>query len=305
MSSMTRDDLEQLAASIADKFINNNVSLEDSVLQCAKENSMNSDQIRRLVEMANTSTFLNMFQGKTGDDRMVEFKVADPGTVISRYYASTPEGSNPSISIKRVSSISTLDPSLDIGHSSFFDDIADSSFSTSKVASCCDSCNSECSCDDSDSDSELSIKEIFNDPSKKIAEYISAYSNTSLGLADKFRLNDIKESLLTKQAAFNLEAEDVADSIASEFKGLYSRDKHAEFEISALARHGNLAIPALQMVRNRLKMPKIARVLNTQELHGLKDRTIIIDSPSLSKLGEAVNAISQFSNITNGLRSMN
>ena len=74
MPSFSRHDIDSLAFK-AVKHLNEGKTLHNSIVKLAKDNSMNPEQIKRLVESANTSAFLDQFNSKTGSDRMVEFEV--------------------------------------------------------------------------------------------------------------------------------------------------------------------------------------------------------------------------------------
>jgi hypothetical protein len=280
MGSFNRSDLEDMAKSLVDKFMNNNTALEDGILESAKDNLLNSEQIKRLTEMANTSAFLEMFKNTSGDDRMVEFKVADPGVVIKKYYSTTPDNA-PAKGVMSIE-IEELDPS-DNDTSVFFDDIGGSDkYDKSEISD--------------ESDSDFSLEDI----GLKAASYVEKVASVSLKSLDfksdlnKFRRMDIENSLRDKLAHCDITATDIADSIAGNFKGIYSREKHAQFELDSISRHGNAAVPVLQMVRSRLGMQKIARALTDSEILTIQDRNIVEPSKLLDKVAEAIDVSAEF-----------
>jgi hypothetical protein len=67
--------LDYLAKEASVNFISNNIPLNDSIAKLAEDNALNRDQINRVVESANTSTYLSLF--KKSDDKYIEFPVAD------------------------------------------------------------------------------------------------------------------------------------------------------------------------------------------------------------------------------------
>lgn len=293
MANITRRDFEKMALDVVDDFMSGK-GIEDSILDKARESLMNSDQIKRLVEMANTSAFLELFKGKSGDDKMVEFKVADPESVIKKYYDSVPDGA-PAKSVVSIS-ISEIDPSDD-DSSIFFDDIA-----SDKTA---------CGCEDSkydkstyDSDSDFDIFSLDKDPDDVQLKLSKTASFNKKDPYNKFRVMDLKDSLMSKLAHYNYLASDLADEVSTSYKGIYSRDKYAELELSSLSRMGNGSIPFLQMVRSRLGMDKIARPLTDYEAMCLKDRHIVEESKDLTKVGEAVEAIAEFMKISKALSKL-
>ena len=299
MPAYTRDDLEGMASDIVRKFLGKECSLEDGILDKAKESLMNSDQIKRLVEMANTSAFLDMFKGTSGGDRMVEFNVADPSVVIKRYYnGKAPDGS-PARGISETS-ITVVDHSDDSDEddSRFFDDISDA---LSKEASC--GCSESCECHEcsSDSSDEMSLADIF-DESKQVKES-SLFSRRNISI-DKYRKQDILDSLLTKKAGYELDFDEAAEDISASFRGMYSREKHASFELDSMARHGNSAMPLLSKVRQKLGMPKIARLLTSEEEYAIKDRHIIESSRELKKLGSAINSVAEYLKVSQAIERL-
>jgi hypothetical protein len=276
MPTLSRSDLESMAKEIVNKFLSGS-SLEDEILKSSKDGLLNSEQIKRLTELSNTAAFLDMFNGKTGDDRMVEFNVADPSAIIKKYYSSDIAGDNPAKGVVSIE-IEDLDPS-DNDHSIFFDDVVGDRYDNSNIP---------------DEASENGEDEFKLASLEKVAEeYASSQHKFSLGSMDEFRVQDIKNSLMDKIAHYNYVASDLADEVANTYKGIYSRSKHAEFELGAFSRHGNAAIPALQMVRDRLGMPKIARALSSQELSLIADRHLVESSTSLTKIAEIIDNASK------------
>ena len=268
MPSFSRHDIDSLAFKAVKDF-NSGKTLHNSIVKLAKDNSMNPEQIKRLVESANTSAFLDQFNSKTGSDRMVEFDVADPSKVIHEALGSSSApstGSGTSITI-------TITADQD---SSLASDVAD---------------------------------EVRSQPQDKVASYSSEQGfflhpeNKELSYHAKLQA---KESMLTKIASCNYQAEDLADSIYDTFKGMYTRQKYASFELDALSVYGNQAIPGLQMVRSRLGMDKIARKLSDQESYYLSDRHVVDGShkDSLSKLAQVIDITESLVALTKGLNSL-
>jgi hypothetical protein len=291
MSNITRREFEKMATDIVEDFMSGK-SIDDSILEKARDLLMNSDQVRRLVEMANTSAFLELFKGKSGDDKMVEFKVADPNEILKKYYSSVPENS-PAKSVMSIS-IKELDPADD--DSVFFDDIA-----SDKTA---------CGCEDSkydkstyDKDDGMFSLDIDPDDQDLKLDKVASF-NTKKDPYSKFRAMDIRDSLLTKLAHYDYATSDLADEVARNYKGIYSRSKHAELELNSLARFGNSAIPFLQMVRGRLGMDKIARPLSQQEFVTLADRHVVEDSSDLKKVASAIEGIAEFMKINKALQKV-
>ena len=272
MPTFTRHDIENMGFKVAEQF-RNGVSLHSAATKVAKENSMNPEQIKRLVEAANTTAFLNEFKGKSGNQRMVEFDVADPSKVIDEALGSAPADApepnkSPSISI-------TI--SLD----------SDSNLHDSIV------------------DENVGLTDTMADSSKT-----ASYLGMGLGLTNKpevsvdtHKLHQVRESLLTKVADCNYRASDIADDLYHTYKGIYGSEKYAEFEMDAFSTYGNSAIPALQMVRNRLGMDKIARSLSPQQEFFLSDRHVVGNkhSSSITKLASLLDIVSEYKKLSKTL----
>ena len=260
MPSFSRHDIDTMASRAVDAF-NSGSTLHDSVVKLASENSMNPEQIKRLVESANTSAFLEQFNSKTGSDRMVEFKVADPSKVIEESLGSDSSNSTS----QKITITISADPSVDL--------------------------------------SEDIKNEFTSTPETKVASYQESNGGFFLTSDKEYSLNQhskhqAKESLLTKIASCNYYAQDLADELHIDFRGIYNSKKYASFELDALSIHGNKAIPGLQMVRSRLGMPKLARSLSDGERFFLADRHVVDTSNS-----DALTKISKVVDITESLTS--
>lgn len=270
MPSFSRHDIENMSFRAAEQF-SEGTPLHDSVVKLARDNQMNPEQIRRLVEASNTTTFLNEFKTKTGNQRMVEFDVANPDKVIDEALSSdSGEGKAPGISITI-----SIDPNAGL-HDSI-----------------------------SDENSPLPELEPSSD---KVASYLGSFfspqeEDLSLSSYQKYQA---KESLLTKIADCNYRAEDIADEIACSYRGIYTLEKHASFELDAYSLHGNKAAPALQMVRNRLRMPKIARDLTPQESFILSDRHVVEsqNKNNLDKLATMLDIVVDHKKYYSGLKHL-
>ena len=272
MPTFTRHDIENMGFKVAEQF-RNGVSLHNAATKVAKENNMNPEQIKRLVEAANTTAFLNEFKGKSGNQRMVEFEVADPGKVIDESLGSNPGNEPHSTKAPGISITITVD-----AESGLHDHIENENSATSDIS--------------------------YDSP--KTASYLGI----GLGLGesepielDAHKMHQIKESLLTKVADCNYRASDLADDIYNSYKGIYGSEKYAEFELDAFSTYGNAAIPALQMVRNRLGMSKIANKLSPQQEFFLSDRHVVRsgEHPALHKLASILDLVSECKNLRNTL----
>ena len=268
MPSFSKHDIESMSFKVAEQF-SNGTPLHNSVVKLARENQMNPEQIRRLVEASNTTTFLNEFKTKTGNQRMVEFDVANPEKVIDEALDSeTTSSKGPGISITI-----SVEPNAGLH--------------------------------DTVEDENNPLPEL-EPASDKVASYLGPFfqeqeEKLSLDTHQRYRA---KESLLTKIADCNYRAEDLADEISLNFRGIYTREKHASFETDAFSLHGNSALPGLQMIRNRLGMSKIARGLSPQEAYILSDRHVVEDTNhrDLAKLAQILELVVDHNKYSKGLQ---
>lgn len=211
---MKRSDYEKLAEKVVDS-LGDGHTLEDGVVEMAKSKSLNPEQIRRLVEMVNTAAFLKMFGDTSGDDRMVDFDVADPRAIIKRFFSEMPSAGKKSVTI-------TVSGSPD---EEFFSDIADELRGTKRIPE--------------------EMPEEESEGAMKAAHVVEA----KMG---KFKKLRIREVLLDKVASANYAAEDLARDIASGFRGIYGKDKLAAFEADAFALYKSSAAAPLKAVREVL-----------------------------------------------------
>jgi len=84
MAHVTENDFKKLAGAVADDLIQQKIPLNDSITKLAKSMDLSQEQVRRLCEATNNTTFNKVFHesDKTAADRMVEFKVADPSQIL-------------------------------------------------------------------------------------------------------------------------------------------------------------------------------------------------------------------------------
>jgi len=280
----SRHDLEKLANHSVMLSMQTGDRLVDSVLGVLKGNPMNPEQIRRLTEMANTDMFLQKFKGTSGDDRFVDFEVADPEEIIKKNLgedpkpafsssksltvtvSSGPEGTQVTKSIKR-------DPGLDSEDSRFYEDITPTKL------------------DKLDLGDILSSSDLNGSSEEKVA---SATLSTAETLSP-FDRQKTEELLLDKMAAANYRCDDLAQKLASTFKGMYSRERHPLFEKEALANFGKPAIVALQAVRSKLGMPSLSSNVSSETIKTASDRYVSNkNSEGMAEVQEYLEKLSQY-----------
>jgi hypothetical protein len=207
----SREDYEKLASLAIEQFMDGS-PLNDSIAGISCENELNPEQIKRLVEIANTGAFLESFKDKAGeDDRMVEFDVADPTKIIEMVHA------------KMGPEMESEEESEDPSEGQFFDDVADS--------------NRE--------DPEMALYEGEEEEEDSEEEEKTASLREKHGF---FQREALKDRLLDKKYQASMLATELAEKVAAAFKGTYSRAKYPEFSKAARATHGTGAEVLLRHV---------------------------------------------------------
>lgn len=72
---MTPEEIRDCAVHAVEEFINNKVPLSQAVACCAETHALNSEQVKRVIEAANSIAYLKLLGG--AEDRTFEFPVAE------------------------------------------------------------------------------------------------------------------------------------------------------------------------------------------------------------------------------------
>jgi hypothetical protein len=275
---------------------------------------MNPEQIKRLVEMTNTSKFLDKFKDTSGEDRFVDFDVLDPEDIIKKFLGDSPEISSKSkglsITVEKgpdgthVTKKETNDPGLDTEDSQFFSDVEDTKEKSARFYKIAKDVTFTGKYDDNpaligDQDTLPDfIQEgivTSNLPEKKKKKKKIAPHDEKM----------MEEKLLTKKESANYECDFLAENISSKFKGIYSSKKHAGFEIEALANFGLDSLPVLQAVRSKLGMELLSggsiteRQVKEASQYYLSDKT----SLGMSEVKKYIEKTSEYINACLDLRA--
>ena len=246
---MRRADYERKADEAVQDFISSGVSLEESLVKIARRDSLNPEQIKRLVEMANTGTFLELFNKTAGkDDRMVEFEVADPQAVVGRFYKESPR------ELEKAAAASGPVPD-------FHYQAVPKNENTRHEETC---------------------EKVASDPLPG-----SSQNNKITWQIALERSRKVASSLEDRICSAEIVAGDLANKIASCFRGIYSRENYPEFEKNALALYGADAVVALSAVRRRLGLPSIERTPDPETVKKASLYYVVEkDSDGMGEVGE-------------------
>lgn len=263
---MRRADYERKADEAVQGFVNEGVPLEKTIVKIARRDSLNPEQIRRVVEMANTGTFLELFNKTAGeDDRMVEFSVADPESVIASFYDNAPD------TISKKASLNSPVP-----EDAYFANVPNENSipypeSVEKVAS-------------------------FSErpEAKKVSWQVALQ-----------RSRKVASSLEDKICAADIAAGNLADKIASSFRGIYSRENYEDFEKDAFLLYGkDAAIPATA-IRRRLGMAPLGSIPSQESLKTAAAFAVVDQgSKGLTEVGEYLKQAEVVSECTQALEAI-
>lgn len=86
MPGLNEQQLEKYAAEVVDAFFKESIPLTDGVVKIAERETLNPEQVRRLVEAVNNMTFQRKFSAAEGTDRMdaSQFETASPDSALQR-----------------------------------------------------------------------------------------------------------------------------------------------------------------------------------------------------------------------------
>ncbi len=84
MARITESDYKKLAEAVSNDLIQGQIPLNESISKLATSMALNQEQVHRLCEAANNTTFGALFasRDKTASDRIVEFDIADADKVL-------------------------------------------------------------------------------------------------------------------------------------------------------------------------------------------------------------------------------
>lgn len=242
MRVIQADEFKKMAQSVVDSYLSQSIPLEESLAKLSADQGLNPDQIKNLVQLANTMAHLALFDRKKGDDKIVEFPPADPSSVIKRVFSNgePPEdASTPAETLRSESDLFSDLPDL-------LDKVKD------MIRKPGDASTSPAPATPGEDASDVT-------PAKRQMLII--------------RIRKVASELENKQHEAAFEYKDELDKLASDFAKLYGPD-YDEFEKDALALRGELAVPVLADMRHCLRMP--ALVLNSE----LTKSARVVDSAS-------------------------
>lgn len=245
MARMTEQQLEKWSAAITEQFFTEKRALNDGVTDVAEQESLNPEQVKRLVEAVNTAAFLKKFDSMSGTgadaskDRMVEFETASPDAVLNRLLGKAKDSMAGGVT------------------------------------------SGDCARDDLSAALPVTRSdEAPDEPEEKAAEYIPAEPRIDREAVRK-RLYSALDQFKAAEYQARVDFTEAFQQMADRFRRA-SGATFEEFEKDAFYRYGGVAAPHLQLLRQTLRLPtadydvtemrKYARIIDsrTPEMRALQ-----------------------------------
>lgn len=274
-------DFQKMAGRVVDRFLSRQAALDEAAADEAKSHQLNPDQIERLVQEANTQTFLRMMDQRKQDgasDMTHEFDPIDSRQVIrividqNGVHIDGPHDNN-------VGGASA-------GPAKDHDELPDEMAALRRGGS---------SKSKGEKKEESKAEEAEEKGAEKKASALPAH------LAQR-KLESVAAYLRDKLAQLEFRFEDEFDTLAGRFRGINSRDKLAEFEHDVLDTYRDDYSPRiLNSLRGALRLPAYDdAALNTK--FASVENHITLDTPELSLFGNLVTMAKTASQLQDGIR---
>lgn len=274
MRVLREEDFKKLAQEVVDAYLKQAMPLADSAVKVAMDNGLNPDQIKQLVQLANTMAHLSLFDQKNDGDKCVEFEPADPDNVLKKIYV---DGEPVEESSGSASPSDTTDMFSD------FKDIME------KVRSVVD-----------DARSDKPPEAVAGNPECP-GSACGAQDSVSPAKQQMIiiKIRKVAADLEDKQHQAGFEYKEELDKLATEFAKLYGPD-FEEFEKDAYALRGDSALSVLADLRHCLKLAAAPRGAFVKQARVVDSNTK--EMKSLVKLAELAHTWLEYGDALNHLR---
>jgi len=229
MRVLRREDYETLAKEAVAKMVGERIPLSKSLVKISDDNGLNPDQIKALVQVANTLAHLDLFDRKNDGDKIVNFDPADPDDVVKSVV------SNGCSSCGGGSSSNVTDQIKD-----FFGDLGSSDPTPPPAADALADVGTPVSSGSSSGDLNPRRTQIMIIKIRKVAEEL------------KYR-----------KLAADVQYREEFDKLATDFSRMYGPE-FEEFEKDAIDIHGAAAMPMLTELRQAMRLPEIKLAVFTK-----------------------------------------
>lgn len=273
MAQVTDNQLDKIATNIVDRFLTEKVALTEGVVDAAKEENFNPEQIKRLVESVNNMTFLRKFNNaeEGAEDRMVEFETANPNAAIQRLLDAAKDVMS---SVSGMGGGEDGDRGRDSGH------------------------DSGCGCGDLEDALPTSRPDAPPPLDPLEGEEIRTASEPKIrGTVMIMKLRKTAEELKNKAYEKRYEFTEALQKTASHFR-TRSPEDFAAFEKDALYKWGSDAEPYLQTLRGALRMVPVIYNVNALTKVG---RVIDSSSPPMRLFSELLRTSQDIDTVQKGI----
>jgi hypothetical protein len=211
---LTQHEFVEYGKQAADSYVRADVPLMDSMVKIAAKLDLNRHEINRLVEEANTNTYLKLFETADQDNKYIEFEVADAEKVA--------EAVAPKISFAKLASFSedynSPPPETDANEAPIFGEVEQEGEMLEKLSSAIDYQSIEAKI--SRRNQMVEITHTFDQRSDQFIDFVkkaalSRVNVESLKLAVKRHVDSPVVDELFKRASEHLNEDDQIDKVAS------------------------------------------------------------------------------------------
>jgi hypothetical protein len=228
MRVLRREDYETLAKEAVAKMVGERIPLAKSLVKISDDNGLNPDQIKALVQVANTLAHLDLFDRKNDGDKIVNFDPADPDEVVKSVV------SDGGCSACGGGSSNVTDQIKD-----FFGDLGSNPTPPPAPAAL------------ADVGTPVSMGSGSDDLNPRRTQIMI------------IKIRKVAEELKHRKLAADIQYREEFDKLASEFSKLYG-PKFEEFEKDAIDIHGAAAMPMLTELRQAMRLPEIKLAVFTK-----------------------------------------
>jgi hypothetical protein len=248
MPVLREQDFDKLANQVVEQFLAGKTKLADAVAKLASDNGLNPDQIERLVQAANTQTFLRMMDQRKKEgaaDLMHEFDPVDSKQVIrividgAGVHILPPKGDAPSLGMEGPQDSDELPDEMHEAHEEA----------------------------ESEEEEEEEHEEEKKAPKKE---------------ATIFRARKMAALLEDQRKQGEWAFEDTFAKLAMSFKRAYNPTKYEAFEKDAMVEYGDIVgVAILDMLRGQRHLPPLEKTAVFEKVAALKDHHISDDTEEL------------------------
>jgi len=278
------DEFKKMAQTVVSQYVKSSVPLVDSLTKTALESALNPDQIRNLVQLANTMAHLTLFDQKK-DDKIVEFEPADPDIVIKKVYV---DGEPVVDSVTTGTGTGTGNDAQPL-RSDVADMFGDFDDVIEKVKGMLSTTSTPTTTPETPATDTMDTTGASDASDASGATPVTPHQRQMLII----KIRKVASEIENQKYAMATLYQDELDKLASEYAKLYGPD-HKEFEKDAFALRGARAIPVLADLRHSLRLPALQNVSKSLVKTA---RVVDATTPSMRTLDTLIKLSSQWNDL--------